>query len=459
MKALGPRPARPQDSNRDDIALTAAGASETPDNNGGLLRLGIAAALAGALAGLVGGTFRFVLARADDARDAFVAWAHQWPVIGWVIPVLAAALCAALARWTVRFAPAASGSGVQRVEAVMRGEAEPAGLRVLPAKFIGGTLAIGSGLALGREGPTVQMGATIGISIARWLRMSIDDLRTMQAATAGAGLGVAFNAPMGGAIFVFEEVARGLGQRLTLATLIACAVAIGVSRAMLGDQPDFIVAPLAPPPFASILAHLALGAILGVLGATYNRVTLWGLDLFDRVPVSPVELRAALVGGAIGLIAWFEPSLVGGGDRLNQEVLGGGVSLFALATIFAVRWLIGPWSYSAGTPGGLFAPLLLVGSAFGMMFGTVAKDVFPVLAPEPLVFAMAGMCAFFTAVVRAPLTGIILITEMTATTTLLMPMLAACFGAMVVATLLGSEPIYDTLRVRMLRAGSASAKP
>jgi CIC family chloride channel protein len=153
----------------------------------------------------------------------------------------------------VRWAPVASGSGVQHVEAVMRGEAEPAGLRVLPVKFVGGTLAIGSGLALGREGPTVQMGATIGISIARWLRMGSDDLRTIQAATAGAGLGVAFNAPMGGAIFVFEEVARNFRVRLTIATLIACAAAIGVSRLVLGDRPDFAVAPIAPPPLSSVI--------------------------------------------------------------------------------------------------------------------------------------------------------------------------------------------------------------
>jgi CIC family chloride channel protein len=441
-----------------DHPLAANLSGETSTAGAGLVRFCVAAAIGGALTGLVGGAFRLVLERADEARDIFVAWAHQWPLFGWVFPVIAAAICAALARWIVRWAPAASGSGVQHVEAVMRGEAEPAPLRVLPAKFVGGALAIGSGLALGREGPTVQMGATIGISIARVLRATVDDLRAMQAATAGAGLAVAFNAPVGGALFVFEEVGRSVGLRLTLATLIACAAAVGVARVMLGDRPDFTVVSLASPSFVGLLPHLVLGAFLGALGAAYSRATLWGLNVFDRITMIPVELRAALVGGVVGLVAWFEPSLVGGGDRLNQEVLGAQVPLFTLVVIFVVRWFIGPWSYAAGTPGGLFAPLLLVGSAFGIVYGHIAQDLLPALAPQPLAFALVGMCAFFTAVVRAPLTGIVLITEMTATTTLLVPMLAACFAAMLVATVMGSEPIYDTLRARMLQTRSAAAK-
>jgi CIC family chloride channel protein len=303
------------------------------------------------------------------------------------------------------------------------------------------------------------MGATIGISLARWLRMGSDDLRTMQAATAGAGLGVAFNAPMGGAIFVFEEVARNFRVRLTIATLIACAAAIGVSRLVLGDRPDFAVAPIAPPPFSSVIPHLLLGAALGVLGAVYNRLTVAGLEMFDRLPVTPVELRAALVGGGVGLLVWFAPSFAGGGDVRNQAVLAGSVSSATLLVVFLVRWLVGPWSYSAGTPGGLFAPLLLVGSAFGLLFGNVVHDLLPSLAPQPVAFAIAGMAAFFTAVVRAPLTGIILIAEMTATTTLMVPMLAACFAATAVATALGSEPIYDTLRTRMLRGRRPVANP
>jgi CIC family chloride channel protein len=251
---------------------------------------------------------------------------------------------------------------------------------------------------------------------------------------------------------VFEEVARRFALRLTLATLIACSVAIGVARLMVGDRPDFLVAHLSPPPFSSIVSYLVLGALFGLLGAAYNRVTVWGLDAFQRLTALPLEVRAALVGGTVGLLAWIEPTLVGDGDGLNQQVLDGGLPLATLATVFAVRWLIGPWSYSAGTPGGLFAPLLVVGSAFGAIFGVTLNELSPALAPQPIAFAVVGMAAFFTAVVRAPLTGITLVVEMTATTTLLVPMLSACFAAAVVAALVRSEPIYDTLRTRTVHA-------
>lgn len=400
-----------------------------------------------------------MLDAADAARDALLGWSHQWSGVGWLWPVLGAAACTAAARALVRLAPAASGSGVQHVEAVMRDEEASAPLRVLPVKFIGGTLAMGSGLALGREGPTVQMGSTIGVATARALDMAREDLRTLQAAAAGAGLAVAFNAPIGGALFVFEEVARRFELRLTLATLIGCAVAIAVARVMLGDHPAFRLATIAPPPVSSLVPHLLLGALCGLLGAAYNRITVWGLDLFERLPAGPVEARAAVVGAVVGLVAWFAPSLVGGGDALNQQVLDGGLPFLTLAVIFAARWLIGPWSYSAGTPGGLFAPLLVVGSAFGALCGGIVHEIAPALAPQPIAFALVGMAAFFTAVVRAPLTGIVLVVEMTATTTLLVPMLAACFAAGAAAALVRSEPIYDTLRTRSTPARSKSPAP
>lgn len=381
-----------------------------------------------------------------------MVWAHHLGGPAWLLLIAGVAAAAAIARWLVRFAPEASGSGVQHVEAVMRGEAEPARAVVLPVKFFGGALSIGSGLALGREGPTVQMGATIGAVLARLFGLEIGDVRRLQAATAGAGLAVAFNAPLGGALFTFEEVASGFSEVLSTSTLLACAAAIGVSRLILGEQTDFHVAELAPPPLWSVSAHLLLGALLGALGWAYNRITLLGLDLLERLRPLPVELRAALVGACVGVVAWLRPDSAGGGEPLNQRVLDGGMTPAALLAVFLVRWLLGPASYAAGAPGGLFAPLLLVGASFGQLFGLVVHRFVPALAPEPLVFALVGMSALFAAVVRAPFTGIALIVEMTAVTSQLVPMLAGGFAAIAVASLLGSEPIYFTLRERMLRA-------
>jgi CIC family chloride channel protein len=365
------------------------------------------------------------------------------------VPVVLVATCAAFARWLVRFVPLAAGSGVQDVEARWRADTLSPPWTVLPAKFVGGLVAIGSGLALGREGPTVHMGAVIATVTSRRLRLHRDDERVLQAALGGAGLAVAFNAPLGGSLFVFEEVTKSFRLRLTLTTLTGCATAVAVSRAILGDHPDFDVAAIATPPGWLIVFYVGFGLLTGALGAIYSRLVLSGLDQFARFPRVPPEARAAVVGAAIGLALWFEPLLVGGGDQLAQRVLGGGIVLTTLIGYLVFRFAIGPLSYSAGTPGGLFAPLLVVGAVWGAVVHTVAHPLIPALGDQSSALAIVGMATFFAAVVRAPFTGIALIVEMTATTTLLVPMLAACFAAILATTLLHSEPIYDSLRGRI----------
>jgi len=152
----------------------------------------------------------------------------------------------------------------------------------------------------------------------------------------------------------------------------------------------------------------------------------------------------------VGCFAWFYPALVGPGDGITQQVLHGTSSLLPLLFILMIRWILGPLSYAAGTPGGLFSPLLVIGAVLGAAFAHLFDHTFPeVGGVTPVAFAVAGMGAFFTAVVRAPLTGVILITEMTGVHTLMAPMMAAAFGAMLTASLAGGPPIYDTLRERM----------
>src|SRR5271169_3328477 len=207
-----------------------------------LIRMTIASVIAGAITGVVGGAFRWCLAQAELRRDAMITWSHGRPLIGWIAPVVVALVAVAIARYLVlRFAPGAAGSGIHRVEAIMAGEIEPGSNAILPVKFIGGLLSIGSGMALGREGPTVQMGATIGHIISRWFVREKDDRRLVLAAGAGAGLAVAFNAPVGGSVFVFEELTTSFTPWLLVATLSAASVAVWIMRLMLGNALDFTV--------------------------------------------------------------------------------------------------------------------------------------------------------------------------------------------------------------------------
>ncbi len=283
-----------------------------------------------------------------------------------------------------RFAPLASGSGIPHVVAVIRGEMSPAPASVVPVKFFGGLLAIGGGLALGREGPTVQMGATFGSLLAARVRPVRDQWPALLAAGAGAGLATAFNAPLGGMLRVAERVVR------------------------------------------------------------------W-----------PAGATGVCVGAAVGGLAWLLPNVVGGSDDLTQQILSGRAAITALPLLFALRFLLGPLSYAAGTPGGLFAPLLVLGAQIGFGCGVLGQHWFPEVVPSPVAFAVAGMAAFFTATVRSKLTGILLVAEMTGSFSLALPMLVASTGAFAVSVLLRNAPIYDTLRERQVaraRIGGEAAR-
>ena len=423
--------------------------AEADEAGTGLLRLAAAGLVVGAGAGLVGSAFHAVLDRADALRDILFAWSRTGPWLGWLAPVALAAAAAFVARWLVRrFAPEAAGSGVQHVEAVVRGEVAPGSAALLPVKFVGGTLAIGAGLALGREGPTVQMGATIGHVLGRSLRLGAADARTLLAAGAGAGLAAAFNAPLAGAIFVFEELLRRFELRLAVATLAACSGGLAVMRAILGDRNVFPVPAIQVDLFPGYLMFFGLGALMGLLGFAYAKAIVGGLDLAERFRRVSPETRAAAVGAIVGLVGFLAPWIVGGGEALVQDILDNRHALGAVLLIFALRFVLGVVSYAPGLPGGLFAPLLVVGVAAGALFGRTAEALWPALTAPIAAFAAVGMGALFAAVVRAPVTGIALVVEMTGATGLFVPLLTACAAAIAVPAALGERPIYDTLRDR-----------
>ena len=418
-----------------------------------LVVLVLLALVVGVLAGFVGAVFRITLQRADQLRDNLIAWAHGGSFAGFLFIVGLSAASPLIAAWLARrFSPHASGSGIPHVEAVLHGQVPPAPYGLVPIKFVGGILAIGSGLALGREGPTVQMGSSIAHFVGQVFRRDWPDCRVLIAAGAGAGLATAFNAPIAGAIFVLEELVQKFEHRIAIAALAASATAIAVARTLLPDAPDLIVAPLSYGDPLTRPLFFVLGGVVGLLAVTYNSTLLATIAAAERLKRLPVEARAGLIGAAVGTLGWFVPTLIGGGDAITQSTLANTETLTLIPVAFLVRFLLGPVSYAASTPGGLFAPLLTVGAQSGLLFGAACHFAFPSVDIQPEAFAVVGMAAFFTGVVRAPLTGIVLVTEMTASVTMLLPMLGACCVAMLVPTLMRNAPIYDSLRERTLRS-------
>ncbi|MFI7355468.1 ClC family H(+)/Cl(-) exchange transporter [Streptomyces avidinii] len=409
------------------------------------------AGLAGALVGLVGGGFRWCLEHADALRGQLLEVAAGAGPVGRLLPVVLTAAGAAVACLIAQRVPHAAGSGIQHVEAVWRQEAEARTAWLVPAKFLGGLIAIGSGLVLGREGPIVHMGAAIGSAAGRRGRLAPEDARMLHTALGGAGLAVAFTAPLGGLVFVCEEVTGTVRPRLVLLTLVGTVTAAAVSQLVVGDGPVLPLGAVPAPPLWMLPVFLLSGVTAGALGAAYSALVVRTLEVCDRLTRVPLVVRAAAIGAGVGALMALDPLLTGGGDQLSERLLtGGSLTVAALVVCLAVRFVAGPLSYAAATPGGLFAPLLALGALWGTLTHALVAPLLPAGSAGPAAFAVVGMAAVFTGVVRAPLTGVVLVVEMTGAGVLLLPLLIACFAATVTANRLGSEPIYDTLRRRML---------
>jgi CIC family chloride channel protein len=213
------------------------------------------------------------------------------------------------------------------------------------------------------------------------------------------------------------------------------------------------------PPLAGLPAFAVLGIVAGALGVWFNRALLATLSLFGRVKQNKAAL-GAVVGAVCGLVAWFLPFAVGGGHVLAENVLTGSMTLAVIPLIFLLRFGLTVSSYGTGSAGGIFAPLLGLGALLGLGIGRVAHDLMPQLVTEPGVFSVVGMAAYFTAIVRAPLTAVLLITEMTGSYEQMLPLLVSSFCAYAVAEYLGDVPIYEALLERDLaRDGALHSHP
>jgi CIC family chloride channel protein len=263
-----------------------------------------------------------------------------------------------------RFSPESAGSGVHEIEGALAGVRPLRWWRVIPTKFAAGVLSLGSGLALGREGPTIQMGGNLGQLLAVRLCLSAADAHALVAGGAAAGLAAAFNAPLSGIIFVIEEMRRHFryGFRSFQSVLVCTALSDATVRALTGQQPVI--------------------EVLGVVGVGFNRALLVSLDFFSGLRGLAFSLRGLWVGAAVGLLAFFSAVSVGGGYTVVGDALAMRFSVGMLFALFALRFLTTVVSYGSGAPGGIFAPMLALGTLLGMGIGQVIGDALPIL-PHP----------------------------------------------------------------------------
>jgi CIC family chloride channel protein len=422
----------------------------------------VKALVIGLVAGGLGCAFRWALTSAEAGRRSALLHLREsagWPA-GLAVAIAIGAGGAALGLWLVRrFAPETAGSGIPHLKAVMRDEAPMRWQRVIPVKFFAGLAAIGGGLALGREGPTIQMGGAAGLMVSRWFRVrgGEGERKALMSAGAAAGLSAAFNAPLAGMIFALEELHGHFAPVMFVAAFIASVVANVVCRLFLGEAPVLAMHGMPAPTLALLPPALALGVVCGLAGVVFNKTLLWSLACFDKLRRWPAPATGALAGAVAGAAGWMWPGLGGSGAPLLERALDGGLAVpGVLAALVLARFALTMWSFGSGAAGGIFAPILVLGALGGLALGQAAHNAWPALAAPPVVLAAIGMGGLLTAIVRAPLTGIVLMVELTGRYDFMLPLLACALVAYGIAEGLGNEPIYDSLRKRA--AQNASAK-
>jgi CIC family chloride channel protein len=221
-----------------------------------------------------------------------------------------------------------------------------------------------------------------------------------------------------------------------------------VARLGADPFPVFSISKYPTPPLEALPAFAILGIIAGLLGIAFNRSLIFSLDFYGRMKHR--TLAVGVMGAAIGLIGWFSPLAIGNGHALAEMTLSGKIALATIPAWFIIRFFLTNFSYGTGVPGGIFAPLLVLGALIGLAVGEITQSIIPSAVPTPAVFAVVGMAAYFTAIVRAPLTGVVLILEMTGNYEQMLPLLISCFFAYAVAEYMKDLPIYEVLLERDL---------
>lgn len=350
----------------------------------------------------------------------------------------------------LRYEPMISGSGIPQIEGEVHGDFQENWRRVLPCKMIAGTLASLAGLSLGREGPSIQLGGMCGKGVAQLLHKE-QDQEQLIICGAGAGLAAAFNAPLAGVLFCVEEVTKDLRTSTLLSLLAAAMTGDFLSRMVFGFAPSFSFWIDRSLPLAAYGWIIGLGIVCGMAGAFYNYATLHIQDLFAKLHCLRNRRSVFVALFASLLFLLFLPQVLCGG-HVMVSLLESEQLLQTLLLLLLMKFFFSLISFGSGAAGGIFFPMLVLGSYLGAIYGNAVfliSDLDPSFLNN---FIILGMAALFSAIVRAPLTGVVLIMEMSGGMPQLLSLCFVSFVAYFTAQFCRSQPIYDSLLERMKRA-------
>lgn len=413
-------------------------------------RLLLEAVLVGALAGIVAILYRFMLQYGESFVFFMASYIQKHPIYFGLWCLFLCLICLIVTQ-LLKWEPLISGSGIPQVEGEIASFIDQKWYRILPAKMIAGCLCVCGGLSLGREGPSIQLGAMVGKACSTMFHRVKFEERILLTCGAAAGLSAAFNAPLAGVVFALEEVHKNFNPHVLVSVMCASVTGDFLSHYVFGLQSAFQFDIQNTLPLHYYGWLLVLGVALGILGAFYNTATRKAQHLFERISWLKSHQRVwiAFIGAAIVLL--IMPDVMGGGHHMmlmleqHQPIL-----LKTMVVLCISKFLFSLLSFGSGAPGGIFFPLLVLGSFIGAILCNLL--IFAGFLPSIYMdnFIVLAMAGFFSAIVRAPITGIILIAEMSGSLTNLLPIAIVSLVAYIIADVLRSTPIYESLLQKLL---------
>lgn len=403
----------------------------------------------GIVASVVTMTYRLFIDFFSVMRDEMLTACREsiWLILMWFILLLIIAFCVGM---LMHYAPMARGSGIPQVEGELVGLFNMDWLRTMQAKFISGLMIIGCGLSMGREGPSVQLGALAGKGLSETLGLNRSEEKLMMTAGAGAGLAAAFNAPLSGLLFALEEVHKNFSIDILLCTMAACVTSDYMAKYLFGLDPAISFFNVEKLPLELMWVPVVLGVLLGLLGAFYNWCSLRTQDLFGKLKGWGPTRKLFIPFLLSGVLGFSFPYVLGDGHHLMGWMIEEQPVIDLLLAVLIVKYLFSMICFGSGAPGGTLVPMLVLGALIGGATGTVAVSYFGLPASLLQNFILLGMTGYFAAIVKAPITGIILTCEITGSFQQFLPYSVVALVAYVVSDLCHSQPLYELLLNRMV---------
>ena len=359
-----------------------------------------------------------------------------------LIPVLGA-LCSGYLIF--RYFPNARGSGIPQTKFALFVNDGYISLRTVIGKFTCCSISLASGIALGREGPSVHIGAGIASVLGRRFGLSVSNVKALLPIGCSAALAAAFNTPIAAVLFSLEEIMGDLHAPVMGSVVISSATSWLVLHLILGDEPLFHVPAYQLISSWEFLIYAALGLLGGLGSVCFVKLLLFIRSRFKLLPKSTLWLQPVAGGLTVGLLGWYKPEVLGVGYDYVERVLMGDLALQTVAILAALKIIATATCYGSGNAGGIFGPSLFIGAMIGGAVGSVAHTLAPGITANPGAYALIGMGAAFAGIVRTPITSVIMIFEMTRDYSIIVPLMISNLISFFISYRLQREPIYEAL--------------